>query len=105
MADELEQTVKTVLEEDHARLAEYLSIETVSAQNRGIQETVDFLKREFTKLGADNVETWQDVAIRIHSSLPSLRRVRAEMLIKRCSSITTTTFSSRTIGRVDLKTL
>lgn len=61
MADELEQTVKTVLEEDHARLAEYLSIETVSAQNRGIQETVDFLKREFTKLGADNVETWQDV--------------------------------------------
>ena len=61
MADELKQNVEKALKEDYGRLEKYLSIETVSAQNRGIDETVAFLKQSFTDLGASNVETWHDV--------------------------------------------
>ncbi|WP_203649419.1 M20/M25/M40 family metallo-hydrolase [Secundilactobacillus yichangensis] len=55
----LHNAVKTALEADHARLAAYLHIETVSAQHRGIKETVAFLKQSFLELGAE-VQVWDE---------------------------------------------
>lgn len=58
--DKLKTAVTAALEEDHQRLADYLKIETVSAQNKGIEETVAFLESAFKELGAE-VTVWRDV--------------------------------------------
>ncbi|MFD1455429.1 M20/M25/M40 family metallo-hydrolase [Levilactobacillus lanxiensis] len=60
-AETLQNAVNQALAEDRQRLADYLHLETVSAQKRGIPETVAFLEQAFQKLGA-NVEVWRDVA-------------------------------------------
>jgi len=58
--DKLKTAVTAALEEDHQRLADYLKIETVSAQNKGIEETVAFLESAFKELGAEGT-VWRDV--------------------------------------------
>jgi len=57
----LQAAVDQALTADYARLADYLSLETVSAQKRGIPETVAFLEQAFGALGA-KVTVWRDVA-------------------------------------------
>lgn len=57
----LKQAVEQALVADHDRLAAYLKLETVSAQHREIDETVDFLEQAFKSVGA-TVTVWRDVA-------------------------------------------
>lgn len=57
----LQAAVNQALAEDRQRLADYLRLETVSAQKRGIPETVAFLEKAFRDLGA-HVTVWRDVA-------------------------------------------
>lgn len=57
----LKQAVEQELVADHDRLAAYLKLETVSAQHREIDETVDFLEQAFKSVGA-TVTVWRDVA-------------------------------------------
>ncbi|MTV81878.1 M20/M25/M40 family metallo-hydrolase [Secundilactobacillus folii] len=52
MDQSLAVSVNQALSDDYQRLADYLHIETVSAQHRGINETVAFLKQSFEALGA-----------------------------------------------------
>lgn len=59
MTNSLNRAVDAALEADRSRLAAYLHIETVSAQHRGIDETVNFLKNAFSELGAD-VQVWDE---------------------------------------------
>ena len=58
---DLTTAVSTALTADRDRLAAYLKLQSVSAQNRGIEATVTFLTREFEKLGGQ-VQVWRDVA-------------------------------------------
>ena len=41
-------------------LEDYLRIPTISAQNKGIRKTVDWVKQAFKDLNADTVEEWTD---------------------------------------------
>ena len=41
-------------------LEDYLRIPTISAQNKGIRKTVDWVKQVFKDLNADTVEEWTD---------------------------------------------
>lgn len=42
------------------KLEDYLRIPTISAQNKGIRKTVDWVKDAFAALDADKVEEWHD---------------------------------------------
>lgn len=59
MTSSLSESVTQALQEDRQRLADYLHIETVSAQHRGIHETVTFLKDAFEALGGQ-VQIWDE---------------------------------------------
>lgn len=41
-------------------LEDYLRIPTISAQNKGIRKTVDWVKKAFSDLDAETVEEWHD---------------------------------------------
>lgn len=58
---DLTTAVSAALTADRDRLAAYLKLQSVSAQNRGIEETVSFLTHEFEQLGG-RVQVWRDVA-------------------------------------------
>ncbi|MFC6274873.1 M20/M25/M40 family metallo-hydrolase [Levilactobacillus tangyuanensis] len=58
--DQLQNAVEEALVADRQRLGKYLSIETVSAQKKGIPETVAFVQQSFEELGA-KVQVWRDI--------------------------------------------
>ncbi|MCF7523339.1 hypothetical protein L3X07_08760 [Levilactobacillus brevis] len=89
----LKQAVEQALVADRDRLAAYVKLETVSAQHRGISETVDFLEQAFRAVEARSRFGGMSLVV-IRSFLPRYRRDPRVMRIRH-SCFTTITMYSR----------